>query len=262
PRRSAAGPAPRPAAAGQAPCRAAAGEAPRGTATGASPWRDPAFRALIAVYALNALASALPATLVLFFVRDVLRADDRSAGWLLGLYFVAAAAAVPAWVRLVDRIGLVQAWGAGMALAIAAFAGAGRLGAGAVPAFAAVCAASGLALGADLVVAPTLLAQLHRRHASRHAGSGQGLWFGWSALVGKLMLALAAGLALPLVQALGYRPGARGGASVAALAAAYAWLPCLAKAAALAALAAQRGLLLGTPAPAATPHPGIRSEMS
>jgi Na+/melibiose symporter-like transporter len=211
------------------------------------------------VYAINALARAVPATLVLFFVRDVLCSDDRAAGGLLGLYFVTAAAAMPAWIAIVDRFGLFAAWAAGMALAIVTFAGAGLLGAGDVLPFTLVCAASGLALGADLVVAPTWLAQLHQRHQHHHEGhhdlapvpaaTGQGLWFGWWALVGKLMLALAAGLALPLVQALGYRPGERHPESAAALSMAYAWLPCLIKALALAALLAQRQLLTGPSAP-------------
>ena len=196
-----------------------------------SPWQDAAFRSLLAVYAINALATA---------------------GTLLGLYFVTAAIAVPAWVAIVDRCGLLAAWAMGMALALITFAGAGLLGTGDVLPFALVCAASGLALGADLVVAPTLLAQLHQRQDDRSAASNQGLWFGWWALVGKLMLALAAGLALPLVQALGYRPGDRTPDSAAALTLAYAWLPCLIKAAALVALATQRRVLLGAP-PATTP---------
>ena len=167
---------------------------------------------------------------------------------------------MPAWVRVVDRFGLLAAWAAGMALAIVGFAGAGLLGAGDVLPFAVACAASGLALGADLVVAPTLLAQLHQRRGRPAAASDQGLWFGWWALVGKLMLALAAGLALPLVQALGYRPGEQAPDSAAALAMAYAWLPCLIKAAALAMLAGQRRVLLGTP-PAAI-HRTTIQEMS
>jgi glycoside/pentoside/hexuronide:cation symporter, GPH family len=203
-----------------------------------SPWRVPAFRALMGVYALNALANALPETLVLFFVRDVLQADERAAGMLLGLYFVAAALAMPLWVRVVARAGLLPAWGAGMALAVLAFVGAGSLGPGDTLAFALICAGSGLALGADLVVAPTLLAQLHRRHAT---AADPGLWFGWWALVGKLVLALAAGLALPLLQSLGYRPG---GGQAAALLWTYAALPCAIKLTALALLVAYRRLLI------------------
>lgn len=226
-------------------------------APGASPWRDSGFRALTTVQALNALAGALPATLVLFFVRDVLGADDRVAGLMLGLYFVAAALGVPLWVRLADRIGLVAAWGGGMALAIAAFAGTARLGAGDAPAFAAICVASGLALGADLVAAPALLSLRQREAAARADSGGAGLWFGWWALIAKLALALAAGLALPLVHALGYRPGAADPESVSALTLSYAALPCVFKALALGSLWALRERLAGggpVPNPATAPR--------
>lgn len=224
-----------------APDARQAATARRAAAT--SPWRVPAFRALLAVYALNALASAVPATLVLFYVRDVLQAGERTAGALLGLYFVAAALAMPLWVRVVARAGEVAAWCAGMLLSVLAFAGTAALGPGDVAAFALVCAASGLALGADLVVAPTLLAQLQRRHSG---AADPGLWFGWWTLVGKLALALAAGLALPLLQALGYRPGA-GGEGVSALVWTYAALPCAIKLAALGLLIARRDVLRSPP---------------
>jgi hypothetical protein len=39
-----------------------------------APLRTPAFRRLLAVYLVNGIASAVPATLVLFFIRDRLQA--------------------------------------------------------------------------------------------------------------------------------------------------------------------------------------------
>lgn len=165
------------------------------------------LRRLLAVYGLNGVASALPATLVLFFVRDQLAAPE-AAPWLLALYFGAAALSLPLWVRGVARFGLVAAWGAGMVLAVVGFVGAATLGPGDVVAFAVICAVCGLAQGADLSVPPALLAGL-LRHAGR-AGQAEGLWFGWWQLTGKLSLALAAGTALPLLGALGYQPGVPG----------------------------------------------------
>jgi glycoside/pentoside/hexuronide:cation symporter, GPH family len=162
------------------------------------------LRRLLGVYGLNGLASALPATLVLFFIRDRLAAPEATP-WLLTLYFGAAALSLPLWVRVVSRIGLVGAWGAGMALAVAGFVSAARLGAGDVAAFAAVCLVCGLAQGADLSVPPALLAGLLRR--AGRAGQAEGLWFGWWQFTGKLSLALAAGTALPLLASLGYQPG-------------------------------------------------------
>jgi Na+/melibiose symporter-like transporter len=68
------------------------------------------------------------------------------------------------------------------------------------------------------------------------AGRAEGAFFGWWNGMSKLNLALAAGLALPLLQALGYQEGARDPASVRALAQVYALLPCLLKLAAMALL--------------------------
>ena len=190
------------------------------------PWRVPAFRRLMAVFLLNGVASAIPATLVLFFIRDRLAAP----AWepvFLGSYFAAAALSMPLWVRAVARWGLLPCWLAGMGLAVLAFSGAARLGAGDTSAFALICLASGAALGADLAVPGALLAGVIRR--AGHALHHEGRYFGWWTCVNKLNLALAAGLALPLLQVLGYQPGARDEAALLSLALLYAAVPCLLK---------------------------------
>jgi hypothetical protein len=121
-----------------------------------------------------------------------------------------------------------------MGLSIVAFVGAAALGPGDGAAFAVVCAASGLALGADLCAPPALLAGVLRGPG---AAAGQpGIAFGWWQAATKLNLALAAGLALPLLQALGYTPGTTDPADTTALALVYALLPCGLKALALLAL--------------------------
>ena len=94
-----------------------------------APWLEPRFRRLLGIYLLNGVASALPATLVLFFIRDRLQWPEGEP-LLLGLYFAAAALSLPIWVRVVARIGLAQGWALGMALSILAFVGAVALGAG------------------------------------------------------------------------------------------------------------------------------------
>jgi Na+/melibiose symporter-like transporter len=177
---------------------------------------DPAFRRLLWVFVANGIAAALPATLFLFFVADVLL-SEKSSGPLLALYFIAGAASLPLWVRLAARFGRVRAWGMAMLLAMFAFAGAGLLGPGDLLPFALICLASGLALGADLALPAAIAADLGERQG--RAGSCFGVWN----FVAKLNLALAAGLALPLLDLLGYRPGDDQGLS--ALTFAYALLP-------------------------------------
>ena len=198
------------------------------------PLRRPAFRRLLAVFMLNGIASAVPATLVLFFVQDRLQAPRDWEPAFLGLYFLCAALSIPAWLALVRRIGLARGWLAGMALAIAAFVWTVTLGAGDAAAFLAVCAASGLALGADLALPGALLAGVIAQAGDR--GRHDGAYFGWWNFATKLNLALAAGLALPLLGLAGYAPGTRDGAALTTLSLAYGVLPCALKALAAAGL--------------------------
>lgn len=182
---------------------------------------DLAFRRLLLVFVANGIASALPATLFLFFVADVLQLESAS-GPLLALYFVAGAASLTLWVRLAARYGRVAAWFTAMLISIAAFAGASQLGSGDQWSFAAICLASGMALGADLALPAAIAADIGER--MRQAGACFGLWN----FVTKLNLALAAGLSLPLLATLGYAPGTTAGLS--ALVFAYAVLPLAFKA--------------------------------
>ncbi|MEP7275099.1 MAG: MFS transporter [Betaproteobacteria bacterium] len=199
-----------------------------------APMGDPLFRRLLVAFMCNGIASAIPATLVLFFVADVLQAEARQ-GMFLALYFVAGAAGMPLWVRLSARIGKVAAWRVAMIVAIAAFIWAWRVGPGDDTAFGAICVASGLALGADLALPPSLLADvIGRRGPMQAAGAYFGVW----TLATKLNLALAAGLALPLLGALDYAPGTRAPGALAALALVYAAVPCVLKIAAIGALSA------------------------
>jgi Na+/melibiose symporter-like transporter len=190
------------------------------------PLRSGAFRRLLVVYLLNGVASAVPATLVLFFIRDRLQAQAFEPLFLAS-YFAAGALSLPLWVRLVARWGLARTWLLGMGLAIVTFAWAALLGAGDVWAYTAVCVASGVALGADLTLPGALLAGVIQREG--HGQRLEGAYFGWWNFCTKLNLALAAGVALPLLGLLGYTPGSRNPEALQALTVAYCLLPCALK---------------------------------
>ncbi|MEY4345591.1 MAG: hypothetical protein RL032_1423 [Pseudomonadota bacterium] len=207
------------------------------------PFTRPGFRALMAVFMVNGIASAVPATLILFFVQDRLQAPTGSEPLFLGSYFLSAALAIPLWLRLVQRIGLARTWLAGMVLSIAVFLSASQLGAGDVTTFVVVCALSGVALGTDLALPSALLAGTIATHGDQ--GRAEGAYFGWWNFATKLNLALAAGLALPALGWLGYAPGARDPQALQTLTAAYCLLPCALKA--LAAVLLTTLLLRKTP---------------
>ncbi len=194
-------------------------------------WNDKRFQRLLAAYALNGIAAAIPATLFLFFIADVVKANEWQAQFLV-IYFISGALAAPLWLALSKRMGKRRAWGASMMVAILTFCWAAFLGVGDRNAFMAICMLSGIALGADLTIPPSMLADTI---AANKADDSSGAYFGVWTMVTKLNLALAAGVALPTLAWAGYVPDAANG-KTGVLTVAYCLLPCLLKALALGAL--------------------------
>jgi len=191
-------------------------------------------RWLLGVFALNALAPSITATVFLFFVSDRLGLAAY-APMFLAAYFLAGAASMPLWMRLARRFSLHALWLAAMVAAVVAFVWAWWLPAGAAAGFAAICVLSGLAFGADLALPPALLARVI--DANGHNGQREGAYFGLWNFANKLVLAVAGALALAILDALGYARGAREAAALDALAFTYAVVPCGLKLAAAALLA-------------------------
>lgn len=229
----------RPIAVAAALAVASAGPAPIGGGDAAPAWfagigralSDRPFRWLVAAFALNGIAAAIPATLALFFIGDVLQAGAQAPTFLL-VYFLGAALAMPFWTWVAARTGLRNAWILGIAMSVAGFVWTLGLGPGDTVAFAVICAITGFGLAADLAIPPAMLAALvdtQRRADAPPRATCFGLWN----TVTKLNLAIAAGVGLPLLDAFGYVPGAVGGGSpiggAFALTMTYAGLPCLLK---------------------------------
>ena len=130
-------------------------------------------------------------------------------------------------MRFVSRFGLARTWLAGMALAVAVFVWAATLGTGDIVPFLIVCALSGIAVGTDLALPGAMLAGVIGRLGER--GQREGAYFGWWSFAAKLNLALAAGVALPLLAWFGYTPRARDAQALWTLTVAYCLLPCALK---------------------------------
>lgn len=183
---------------------------------------------LLVLALVNGLPVAITSTLFLFFVEDRLLAPSL-AGPLLVLFFASAGISVPVWGRVSRRIGAKRTLFVSMTLAIAGFVGAAFLGPGDWVAFAAVCLATGAAMGAEAMLLPALFSV-----ALTRAGLNPALAFGIWTFAGKLGLALAAFMVMPLLQWQGYVPGGANDArALAALGLIYAALPCVLKLGAL-----------------------------
>lgn len=182
---------------------------------------------LLFLTVLNSLPIALTSTLFLFFVEDYL-VLPKLAGPLLVLFFLSAGLSVPIWTFVSRKIGSKSTLLIAMPLAIASFTGAAFLSPGDAVGFGVICMASGAALGADMVILPALFSIVLTK-AGLSASAAFGIW----SFAGKLALAVAAAVALPLLESKGFSPaGDNSPEALGALVFAYAVLPCLLKIAA------------------------------
>ena len=188
------------------------------------------FNRLLIIFVFNGIAASIPATLVLFFIEDVVQRPDLSAHFLIA-YFAAGALGMPLWVWLSARIGKGRAWSVGMVLSIAAFVWAFLLNPGDATPFMLICIMSGLGLGADLALPPSMLADVIDDDDRKGLGRNEGAYFGLWNLVTKMNLALAAGIELPALALLGYQSKVTTEPqTLIYLSAIYALLPCALKA--------------------------------
>lgn len=164
----------------------------------------PELRRFYIVYALSALASAIPAVLVLFFIRDLLGAENW-AGLFLGVYFLAALCSMPLWHRLSQRIGDRRAWLISMLIALCGLPPAAMLGAGDVVFYALICFVTGIALGGELSLPPAMLSRLIDKNRGQ---ADTGAYFGIYAFFIKITLALASAFALWALDGAGFVPAA------------------------------------------------------
>jgi len=170
-----------------------------------------AIKKILPAYFLNSVANALPATLFILYVSYVLKLPE-SIGTLLISYFMAAILGIPFWLYLAKKTDKHSSWRYALYGAIASFIWVPLLGAGDFTAFLIVCIASGFFLGADVVMPSSIQADISQKIAqdeeSRSADTesyqnSTALIFGLWGMLTKLSLALAIGIAFPLLDLAG-----------------------------------------------------------
>ncbi len=183
------------------------------------------FLRLLLAYFVNSFANGLPSTLFLLFVAHRLQLEAQQGIFLL-VYFLAGLAGVPLALTIARRIGKHRAWCVAMLVTCAAFMFAPLLPAGASVGFATICLITGHGLGADLALPPAMQADVVDEDTAAGGDGRAGLYFALWGMATKLALALAVGVAFPLLDLAGF--DAAGGASPGGawmLGVLYAWLP-------------------------------------
>jgi glycoside/pentoside/hexuronide:cation symporter, GPH family len=192
------------------------------------------FLRLISAFLLNGLANGIPATLFLYFVSDRLGVPEMR-GPLLFLYFLAGIAGVPLALWSAKRLGKHRAWSLAMIVTAIVFAFAPLIGEGQVILFAALSVVTGLGLGFDLALPAAIQADVIDVDTASSGEQRSAIYFAAWSLTTKLSLALAVGIAFPLLAYFGFEAGSTQNSDDAlfALAAIYAWLPVALKLAAI-----------------------------
>jgi MFS family permease len=181
---------------------------------------------LFLVYGFSVLASGMPAILVIFFVRDLLKAEVYTGLFLL-IYFLSGAITMPLWKIVSTNYGKYRAWLFSMLLAVASFFYVSFLGAGDVLQYALICAISGMALGADLTLPPSILADHIHQNKSDSSAATQ---FSVLMLLSKAGLAVGSAIALPMLDLMGFMPNlVNAPKALLGLSVAYGIIPCMLK---------------------------------
>ena len=150
------------------------------------------------VVTLSFLASAIPAAVVLFFIRQRLELAPYSGGFL-AIYFLFAGLSTPMWHFCAKRIDPVQSWLLGHLFACVTFIGASLLIPKQIVAYGLICALSGIALGADLVL-PTAIISQHQDRTQHFIASEK--IFAWFTFLQKTCYAMGSALGLVLFEQL------------------------------------------------------------
>lgn len=182
------------------------------------------YRKFFSIFAISTFSSSIPSVLVLFFIRDLLNLESYS-GLFLFAYFIAGALSMPLWRYLAAKHGKLQSWMISMIIAVLVFIWAFTLNQGNLYAYLVICLLSGIALGAELSIPPSILADL--TDSNKHVRT---TGFAILAFIIKFCLAISSGLVLYILSLATFQPGASNSeAALFWLSFNYALLPCIIK---------------------------------
>lgn len=185
--------------------------------------KDKKFLAFLGIFLLNSISVSLPAANMNFYVRDVLQAEENIA-WFLTTYFTAACLFIPLWRFLFSKFGIINSWIISIIGAVATFGFAYFLDAQNSQFFFIICLLSGIFLGADLIAAPAIMAQITSKK-NHLVSSYFSLWNFFS----KMGLMLAASGSLIILGFFNYHPGNAIDDNLNHLSILYAAAPCFIK---------------------------------
>ena len=170
------------------------------------------FRRLLMAFALSNMANGVPAAILLYFVRDYIHGNEETQRLFLLLYFLFGVLSTPLWLWLSKKTSKHRAWSIAMIVACCAFVwtpfvGWDTLGEHSVWAFGAIMMFAGMAVGADLMLPPSMQSDVVDLDTARTGEQHTGFYFAVWALATKVALSIALGLGFVILGLVGFDKG-------------------------------------------------------
>ena len=187
------------------------------------------MRKLLFSHFINGLANGLPPALFVFYVNSVLKSPEFT-GILLFLYFLGALVGVPLWIFISNKFDKHRVWCYAMIYSCFVFIFVLFLKEYDLIFFAIICILSGLALSADLAIPSSIQADIIDLEYLKTGKRLTGQFFAFWGLVSKAAIAISTGMALILLDIIGFKSDENNGKNILfAVSFIYAGLPIILK---------------------------------
>ena len=167
------------------------------------PYENKVFLRLTAAWFFNGLANGLPAVCLPLYLSYIIQVDENTKSLFILLYFLFAVLAIPLWVYLSKYMDKHKVWCLSMIFASIVFLFVPLLWTQDIIAFGIICILTGIALGSDLILPPSIQADCADWDRLRYKKERTGILFSYWSMSTKLALGLAVGISFPILEFLG-----------------------------------------------------------
>lgn len=182
------------------------------------------YRNFLLIFLINSIAVSIPASIVTFYVADILQLNSSYLGVFLAIYFFSGAAFIYLWQNLAKKYGKINIWIIAILGSVITFIFAYFLDANSASFFYVISFFSGVFLGADLIIPPAIIADLIHDKQNKISS-----YFSFFSMMVKSGLMIASSASLISLSNFGYEPGNYDQNSLFMLPVIYALIPSILK---------------------------------
>ena len=161
---------------------------------------------VMTVWLINSIANVLPMILFAFFITYVLGGDDFSRQKVLFFYFLFALLGIPFWTLLSKKIQKTKTWSLSLFTSAFFFIFALFLDEGDMVAFILISCLTGFCLGADLIIPPSIQADLTDLHKEKFKEDISGVLFSMITFINKFSFAIASIFVFGILGLMAFEP--------------------------------------------------------